>query len=143
MSEPESGATTQHIPVLAREIVQWLQPQPGSVLVDGTLGGGGHTRLLAERVSPGGSIIALDRDPAAVESAAGRLAGLPVRLVHANYAELPDVLTELRIAAVDGIVLDLGLSSDQLADRERGFSFDSPGPLDLRFDSTTGQPTWQ
>ncbi len=134
---------TQHIPVMPREIVEYLQPASGNWLVDGTLGGGGHARLLAEKVGPQGLVIGLDRDPAAVAATATRLAGLPVRAVHANYADLPEVLAELRLDRVHGIVLDLGLSSDQLADRQRAFSFDSPGPLDFRFDPTQGQPTWQ
>jgi 16S rRNA (cytosine1402-N4)-methyltransferase len=134
---------TQHVPVLAREVIEWLQPAPGRVLVDGTLGGGGHTRLLAEVVSPGGSVIALDRDSAAVERAAADLRGLPVQPQHANYSDLPELLSELNVSDVDGILLDLGLSSDQLADTERGFSFQSEGPLDLRFDTTRGEPAWR
>lgn len=130
----------QHVPVLLDEIVQGLSPRPGSILVDGTLGGGGHTRALAERVMPGGEVIALDRDPAAVAAAEQNLAGLPVRLVQANYADLPEILQQLGIPAVDGIVLDLGLSSDQLADASRGFSFAAEGELDLRFDPTQGEP---
>ena len=125
------------------EIVAWLEPAPGKVLVDGTLGGGGHTRALAERVLSGGLVIALDRDPAALESAGRRLAGLPVKLVESNFADLPDVLAQLGIPAVDGVVLDLGLSSDQLADRPRGFSFDADGSLDLRFNPEEGRPAWQ
>jgi len=139
----EAEHNTHHVPVLPREIVEYLRPAPGKILVDGTLGGGGHSKLLAALVEPGGLIIGLDRDPAAVAATAARLEGLPVRAIHANYADLPAVLADLGIAKVDGIVLDLGLSSDQLADRERGFSFDSPGPLDFRFDPTEGQPTWQ
>ncbi len=132
-----------HVPVLPDEVVHWLAPAPGSVLVDGTLGGGGHTRLLAERVAPEGTIIALDRDPAAIEAARESLAGLPVVVAHATFADLPEVLAELRIGQVDGVLLDLGLSSDQLADCDRGFSFDSTGPLDLRFDPTDGEPAWR
>jgi 16S rRNA (cytosine1402-N4)-methyltransferase len=131
---------TQHVPVLAREVVEWLQPAAGQTFVDGTLGGGGHTRLLAESVGANGSVIALDRDPLAVERATNELAGRPVRALHANYSDLPEVLAGLNVAAVDGILLDLGLSSDQLADTERGFSFQSTGPLDLRFDTTRGEP---
>jgi 16S rRNA (cytosine1402-N4)-methyltransferase len=112
-------------------------------MVDGTLGGGGHTRLLAEAVDPGGLVIALDRDPAAVEAAAARLEGLNIRVVEANYSDLPEVLDALGIAAVDGIMLDLGYSSDQLADVNRGFSFNSTGPLDLRFDISRGEPAWK
>ena len=129
----------EHVPVMLDEVVQWLAPCPGAVLVDGTLGGGGHTRALAERVGETGKVLALDRDPAAVEAARQNLAGLPVEVVNANYADLPEVIGQLGIEKVDGVIFDLGLSSDQLADRERGFSFDSDGPLDLRFDPTSGQ----
>jgi 16S rRNA (cytosine1402-N4)-methyltransferase len=125
------------------EVVHWLQPRAGMVLVDGTLGGGGHTRALAERVGPMGQVVALDQDPAAVDAATTSLAGLPVRVAHANFSELPEVLRELEITAVDGVLLDLGLSSDQLADQQRGFSFDASGPLDLRFNPTIGEPAWR
>jgi 16S rRNA (cytosine1402-N4)-methyltransferase len=108
--------------------------------VDGTLGGGGHTRALAAAVGPEGLIISLDRDPAAFEAAERNLHGLPIKLVHSNFCDLPEVLKEIDIEAVDGVVLDLGLSSDQLADRERGFSFSADGPLDLRFDPFSGEP---
>lgn len=128
-----------HVPVLLDEVVRWLDPRPGGVLVDGTLGGGGHSRALAERVGPTGRIIALDRDPAAVEAAERNLADLPIQPVHANFCDLPEVLGQLDVTQVDGIVLDLGLSSDQLADVDRGFSFSSEGPLDLRFDPTRGE----
>lgn len=130
----------RHVPVLLAEVVQGLNPHPGSVLVDGTLGGGGHARALAEQVGPTGRIIGLDRDPLAVAAAAENLRGLPIELIHANFCDLPEVLKEIKLAAVDGIVLDLGLSSDQLADRERGFSFDADGPLDLRFNPLEGEP---
>ena len=132
-----------HIPVLLDEIVQWLAPHPGGVFVDGTLGGGGHTRALAERVGPEGLVIALDRDPEAIARAEEGLVGLPVKLVHGNFCDLPEVLRDLEIAAVDGVVLDLGMSSDQLADIERGFSFSATGPLDLRFDPSRGEPAWR
>lgn len=131
-----------HVPVLLHEVLEWLRPQPGQILIDGTLGGGGHTRQLAESVQGGGRVVALDRDPAAVAAAERNLAGLPVELVCANFCRLPDVLAELQLATVDGVLLDVGLSSDQLADPTRGFSFDSEGELDLRFDPTQGQPAW-
>lgn len=132
-----------HIPVLPQEVLHWLDPQPGQVFVDGTLGGGGHTRLIAERVGPTGLVIALDRDPAALAAAENTLAGLPVTLVDSNFCDLPEVLAQLEVPAVDGVLLDLGLSSDQLADRERGFSFQSDGPLDLRFNPREGEPAWR
>jgi 16S rRNA (cytosine1402-N4)-methyltransferase len=134
---------TLHVPVLPEEVLHWFDPQPGRVLVDGTLGGGGHTRLLAERVGGQGRVIALDRDPAALAAAEKSLAGLPITLVESNFCDLPEVLSQLEIAAVDGVLLDLGLSSDQLADEERGFSFSSSGPLDLRFNPREGEPAWR
>lgn len=132
--------TPVHVPVMSAEVVHWLQPRPGGVFVDGTLGGGGHTRALAEQVGASGRVIALDRDPAAVAAAESNLAGLPVELVETNFSDIPEVLEQLEVAAVDGVLLDLGLSSDQLADPQRGFSFSMDGPLDLRFDPTTGEP---
>lgn len=135
MSDP-----TQHVPVLLREVLDLLAPQPGQVFVDGTLGGGGHTRALAERVGKTGAVIALDRDPAAIQRAAKPLAGLPVHLVESNYCDLPEVLAQLKFPAVDGILLDLGVSSDQLSDDARGFSFQSAGALDLRMNPHEGEP---
>jgi 16S rRNA (cytosine1402-N4)-methyltransferase len=130
----------RHVPVLLEEVTAGLNPQPGGVFVDGTLGGGGHAAAIAQRVAPGGHVLALDRDPAALAAAQANLAALPIETFHANFCELPEVLAEKNIAAVDGILLDLGLSSDQLADAARGFSFDSEGPLDLRFDPLSGEP---
>jgi 16S rRNA (cytosine1402-N4)-methyltransferase len=138
-----TATPTQHVPVLAEEIIAWLQPAPGQTIADGTLGGGGHARLLAEAVGPTGLVIALDRDPAAVEAATARLRDVNVRAMQANYSDLPEVLATIGIEAVDGIVLDLGYSSDQLADENRGFSFHSTGMLDLRFDTSRGEPAWK
>jgi 16S rRNA (cytosine1402-N4)-methyltransferase len=132
-----------HIPVLLEQIVQWLSPQPGQLLVDGTLGGGGHTRRLAELVGSTGRIIALDRDAAAISGAQRALGHLPVEAIQADFRDLPDVLERMAIEHVDGVILDLGLSSDQLDDRARGFSYESDGPLDLRFDTSTGEPAWR
>jgi 16S rRNA (cytosine1402-N4)-methyltransferase len=138
-----SSAPSQHVPVLAHEVLHWLRPAEGQTVVDGTLGGGGHARLLAQAVGTGGLVVALDRDPAAIESAVCRLQGLNVRTVAANYSDMPEMLAELGVDAVDGILLDLGFSSDQLADASRGFSFQSSGPLDLRFDPSRGEPAWK
>ncbi|MEX0610604.1 MAG: 16S rRNA (cytosine(1402)-N(4))-methyltransferase RsmH [Pirellulales bacterium] len=138
-----SSGKTQHVPVLAEEVITWLRPAAGQTFVDGTLGGGGHTRLLAEAVGTQGRVIGLDRDPAAVERAGAELRELPLQAIESNYSDLPEVLDELKVDAVDGILLDLGLSSDQLADPNRGFSFHSSGPLDLRFDTSRGEPTWK
>jgi 16S rRNA (cytosine1402-N4)-methyltransferase len=134
---------TQHVPVLGQEILDGLALKPGATVVDGTLGGGGHTAMLLEPVGPGGRVIAVDRDPLAVQAAQERFAGRPVELVVANFCRLPDVLHDLHVEAVDGVLLDLGLSSDQLADVTRGFSFDSDGELDLRFSTEDGEAAWQ
>jgi 16S rRNA (cytosine1402-N4)-methyltransferase len=135
--------STQHVPVLADEVISWLRPTIGQTFVDGTLGGGGHTRLLAQAVGRTGNVIALDRDPTAVQAAGIQLRDMPVRVYCANYSDLPELLAELGVATVDGILLDLGLSSDQLADADRGFSFHSTGSLDLRFDTSRGEPAWK
>jgi 16S rRNA (cytosine1402-N4)-methyltransferase len=132
-----------HTPVLAAEVVNHLDIQPGMRVVDGTLGGGGHTRLFADLVGPTGLVIGIDRDPLAIDRGARELAGMPVRFAQANFRDIPEVLDALAIDAVDRVLLDVGLSSDQLADHERGFSFDSDGPLDLRFDPTEGEPAWR
>ncbi|MDA0658055.1 MAG: 16S rRNA (cytosine(1402)-N(4))-methyltransferase RsmH [Planctomycetota bacterium] len=132
-----------HLPVLLSEIVEWLQPQPGQTIVDGTVGGGGHAVALAGQIGLAGQVLGLDRDPSALERAAITTQGLPVTLIHGSYGDLPEILAERQIGSVDGIVLDLGLSSDQLADTERGFSFQSEGLLDLRFDPTRGEPAWR
>ena len=135
--------STVHVPVLLDEVIESLMPAPGKVIVDGTLGGGGHTRALAEKVGPEGLVIGLDRDPIPIERAAKTLRGLPIKVAQSNFCDIPEILEELDIKQVDGVLLDLGLSSDQLADHERGFSFSSDGPLDLRFDTTQGEPTWR
>lgn len=135
-----SDLPTQHVPVLLDEVIELLAPQPGMVLLDGTLGGGGHARALAERVGASGRVVALDRDPEAIARSERALAGLPVEFANANFCDAPEALAELGIAQVDGIVLDLGLSSDQMHDASRGFSFHSMGPLDLRFNPMLGEP---
>lgn len=134
---------TVHVPVLVEEVVQWLQPAPGQVVVDATCGAGGHTRRLAELVGAEGRVIAMDRDSHAARATARRCADMPVHCVQGNYADLPEVLSDLQSTTVDAILLDLGMSSDQLAAADRGFSFSSHGPLDLRYDPLQGQPAWR
>ena len=109
-------------------------------MVDATVGAGGHARLIAERLTPGGRLIGLDRDAAMLELARPRLADLPATLIQAPFSQLCEVLTEQGISAVDGVLADVGFCSDQLDDPERGLSFTQPGPLDMRFDPTTGEP---
>lgn len=133
---------TVHVPVLAAEVLELLAIQPGQTVLDGTLGGGGHTRLFVEHVEPGGRVVAVDRDPAAVKAAETSLAGLPVHVACASYAELPEILDVINIPHADAVLLDLGLSSDQLTDFERGFSYEADGTLDMRYDPTQGEPAW-
>lgn len=137
------NAASVHVPVLLHEVLAHLQPRSGAVILDGTLGGGGHARALADCVTPGGRVIGLDLDPAAIARSTESLAGLPVEVACASYAEAPAVLRDVGVTAVDGILLDLGLSSDQLADADRGFSYQAAGDLDLRFDAERGQPAWR
>ncbi len=139
----EMPAPSVHTSVLAPEILAELDPRPGQVIVDGTLGGGGHTRLLAERVSPSGYVLALDQDPQVIARAEETLRGMAVKICQANFRELPEVLDELEVPAVDGILLDIGLSSDQLADHSRGFSFMADGDLDMRFNPDAGKSAWE
>ena len=134
---------SQHVPVMQEEILRMLDPSPGAVLVDGTAGGGGHLRTLLQRVGPTGQVIAIDRDPQAVERLTTQLPGPQVQLFCSSYADLPQILDQLQIRAVDGVLLDLGISSDQLADPARGFSFQVDGPLDLRFNPRSGEPAWR
>ena len=132
-----------HVPVLIREVLQSLNPQQGKIYVDGTLGAGGHTESICRC---GAQVIALDRDVEALNRTERRLRLLfreepfLIRFVHADYRYFAEALDLLNIDKVDGILLDLGLSSDQLADMHRGFSFDSDGELDMRFDPSEGQP---
>jgi 16S rRNA (cytosine1402-N4)-methyltransferase len=132
--------TARHVPVLPAEVLEYLAPAAGQVLVDATVGGGGHMRLLAERVAPHGKVIGLDKDPAMLALAAPRLEGLPVVLRQAGFEELRDVLDALGIEAVDGVLADLGFCSDQLEEPERGLSFQQAGPLDMRLNPAVGEP---
>jgi len=140
MSDP---MMVRHQPVLAAELLRLLAPATGETWVDCTTGGGGHTHLIAERVGPNGRVLALDRDPAMLELARPRLAGLPVTLITASFDQLGDVLAANDIAAVDGVLADLGFSSDQLENAERGLSFQLDGPLDMRLNRAQGETAAQ
>lgn len=120
-----------HIPVLFQETVDSLNIKPDGIYVDGTVGGAGHSREIASRLTSG-RLIAFDQDPEAVAVASGRLEGLSATVVHSNFKNMKSVLLEMGIEAVDGILLDLGVSSHQLDTAERGFSFHKDAPLDMR-----------
>lgn len=127
-----------HRPVLLHPLIDSLQPRPGQVVVDGTLGAGGVTAALLERVRPGGRVIAVDRDPEAAARGRARFAGEPVTVVHDDVANLDRIIADLGIDSVDAVALDLGISSVQLDDPRRGFSFRHDGPLDMRLDQAGG-----
>lgn len=132
--------TTYHIPVMPAEVLEALRPHSGGRYIDGTAGGGGHTALLLDQSAPDGQVLAIDADPAALARVAERLrepvaAGRLV-LAQGNFAHIQRLAEDACFQPVEGILLDLGLSSDQLADHQRGFSFAGDGPLDMRFDPT-------
>jgi len=126
-----------HVTVLLEEAVAALEVRPDGVYVDGTFGRGGHSRAILARLGPQGRVVALDRDPRAIE--AGREIVDPrLTLVHARFSELAERLDELGVRHVDGVLLDLGVSSPQLDEAERGMSFRFDAPLDMRMDTTRG-----
>ena len=126
----------QHIPVLYQEVLDLLKPVPGGLYLDGTLGAGGHARGVLKASSPDGKVVGLDRDPHALEIAKQNLAEFGERVIYINdsYRNFQSHLNNLNWQCVDGILLDLGISSMQLDKPERGFSFREDGPLDMRFD---------
>ena len=132
----------QHTTVLLAEAVEALVTTPAGIYVDGTFGRGGHSRALLERLSPQGRLIAIDRDPQAVEAAsagATRIDDPRFSIHHTSFAHLVPLLASLGVSRVDGLLLDLGVSSPQIDNPERGFSFRFDGPLDMRMDTTRGE----
>ena len=137
-----SGAEDRHVPVLLQRCVDLLAPAlaaPGSVLVDCTLGMGGHTQAVLEQV-PTARVVGIDRDPQAIALASQRLArfGDRFQAVHAVYDEIGEVVADLGLPSVQGVLMDLGVSSLQIDESERGFSYAQDAPLDMRMDTTTG-----
>ncbi|MBW8058282.1 MAG: 16S rRNA (cytosine(1402)-N(4))-methyltransferase RsmH [candidate division NC10 bacterium] len=131
-----------HIPVLVREVLATLQPRAGGVYLDCTVGGGGHAEAILEAAGPPCRVVGIDRDPEAIRVAAGRLGrfGDRVRLVREDFRELPRLVSELRLEGLNGVLFDLGVSSLQIGDPSRGFSFSIEGPLDMRMDRESGAP---
>lgn len=130
----------RHAPVMPAEVLSFLAPRADGLYVDCTVGLGGHTEALLD--AGAGRVIGLDRDERALDHARARLAGYAARveLVHADYRTLPDVLRARQIATIDGALADLGVSSMQIDEAERGFSFRHDGPLDMRMDASAGEP---
>jgi len=135
--------STVHVPVLIDEVVSMLAPAPGSLQIDGTIGGGGHAERILEATNPDGRLLGLDADGAAIARVRERLGprfGDRLTLRQANFRELASIAPAEGFGEVDGCFLDLGLSSFQLADTERGFGFRTQGTLDMRFDVRKGVP---
>ena len=128
-----------HVPVMLQEVLDYLKLAPGKIIVDATLGTGGHAIEILKRITPKGKLIALDRDESSLALCRQRFVAFKdqIEFVHANFADLDQVLTNLSIEKIDGIIFDLGISSYQLLDRQRGFSFQEEGPLDMRLDQSS------
>src|ERR1051325_1470968 len=130
-----------HTPVLADEVLELLAPRPGDVVVDGTAGGGGHAPLLGEQGGPGGMIVLIGKDPTAPQAAREAIRSVSARkeFIHGDFRRLASLLDDSDVGNVDAILLDLGVSSRQLDQAERGFSFRSDALLDMRMDATSGE----
>ena len=141
MGDETTASEYGHEPVLLREVMAHFEPAPGGRFIDGTIGAGGHAAALLAATAPDGRLLGFDRDPDAMSFAARRLAPFGSRFVPVvgSYSEMDTVAPARGFAGVDGVLLDLGLSSRQLDDPERGFSFLKEGPLDMRFDSRKGE----
>lgn len=128
-----------HVPVMLPEVLNFLKLLPGQVIVDATLGTGGHALEILKRIMPGGRLVGIDRDENSLAVCRQRLSQFKdsIEFVHANFAELDKVTEQLGIKKIDGIVFDLGISSYQLGDVQRGFSFQEEGPLDMRLDKNS------
>jgi 16S rRNA (cytosine1402-N4)-methyltransferase len=132
----------EHTPVLIEEVLEALAVRPAGLYIDATFGRGGHTRRLLEALGPEGRVLAIDRDPAAIAAGRARFAAEPrLRLLHGTFGELAALVrTQAPAASCDGVLFDLGVSSPQLDDAARGFSFGKDGPLDMRMDPSGGEP---
>lgn len=129
-----------HIPVLKEEVITYLRLKEGMTIADLTVGGGGHAEEILKKIGPSGRLVAVDRDREALDAAKARLTrhGRAVRFFHANYADMDSVFAKLEMRKIDGALFDLGASSLQMENRERGFSFKLNGPLDMRMDTRGG-----
>ena len=127
----------EHIPVLLNETLEYLDPKPGGVYIDGTLGGAGHSSEIAKRIVPGGVLIGIDQDSNAIDAAKRRLEAYKdnVVIVRDNFRNIKTIALQKGFKEVDGILLDIGVSSHQLDEKERGFSYMHDGPLDMRMDT--------
>src|SRR5262249_35657009 len=136
---------SSHLSVMLEEVLKFLQPVTGGTYIDGTLGGGGHTQALLENSAPDGKVLAIDTDSQALERVQKRLAQYinngRLLVVHGNFAHMAEIADTYGYTSVQGVLLDLGFSSDQMDNPERGFSFSADGPLDMRLDQGSAQGT--
>lgn len=130
----------RHISVMLNEVIEYLNCRPGKCYVDCTVGGAGHSSAILEKIKPDGLLVGIDQDADAIQNAVHVLKSdiSNVRLIHDNYVNLPNILSQLNICSVDGIIADLGLSFNQLENSGRGFSFQKTEPLDMRMDASSG-----
>ena len=135
------GRPFDHQPVLLESVLKLIAPQPGGVYCDATIGGGGHAEKLLEASAPDGRFVGIDRDPEAVEASRRRLArfGDRVSILHGTFSEIEQLLAAAQVTSLDGLLVDLGVSSHQLTTATRGFSFMQLGPLDMRMDQRSGE----
>lgn len=135
----------RHIPAMLNEVIFYLNCRPGKTYVDGTLGGSGHAGAICDRITPGGVFIGIDQDLDAINHAKVALQNydLDIHLLHGNFIRLPEFFSQLNISAVDGILVDLGLSQNQIENSGRGFSFRKDEPLDMRMDTRSAQTAEQ
>ena len=131
----------RHLSVMPGEVLEALRPKAGGVYLDGTLGGGGHSELILEQCGPDGRVIGIDRDSEAIAAASARLERFGARFtaLKGGFGGLGSLLAEIGVTKIDGLLLDLGVSSHQLDKAERGFSFRNDGPLDMRMDQQSGE----
>ena len=137
-------STYHHQSVMLSEVIAYLQPHPGKIYVDATLGGGGHTEAILQASSPDGVVLGIDQDPAALAATQKRLLpyGNRFRSFHGQFADIKKILTDQGYSSVDGIIADLGVSSPQIDQAERGFSFQQAGPLDMRMNPHQEETAW-
>ncbi len=131
--------TSLHVPVMLSEVIDYLKLAPGQVIVDATVGCGGHSLEILKKITPGGRLIGLDRDEESLDVCRRNLSEFKdsFELVHANFSDIDQVLEKQNIKNIDGIVFDLGMSTYQLKNAQRGFSFNQEGPLDMRLDKSS------
>lgn len=141
MANASGEASAQHVPVLLSAVLEYLAPQPGQTIADVTVGAGGHAHVIAQQLGSTGTLLALDQDPTMLSLAQRRSYACRVLWCHSRFENLPAIMRQHNLTELDGVLADLGFSSDQLADPQRGFSFLQDGPLDMRLDPTANRPT--